>query len=280
MMTRDLRPFTSRTLMAIHPTALVAPGAVVHPRAEIGPFCIVDPGAVVGAECILDSAVRIYAHTRLGQGNRVGHGATLGSAPQDLGYLPEHARPLIIGDGNCFKEGVNVSHGIKSAAGTRIGNHNYFMAFAHVGHDCIVGDHNVFANTATLGGHVEMADRIFVSGQVVVHQFCRIGAYAMVGGASAVTQDVPPYALVNGQRARILGINVVGLRRHGFTPAQRQRIKAAYRLLWRAGLPRAAALARIATELSGTEIDTLLAFLRAASSRGIMGFARAEAPAE
>ena len=150
----------------IHPSAIVEDGAEVDPSATIGPFSIVEAGAVIGPGCEIQSNVRIYNHTRMGRDNVVCHGATIGSAPQDLSFTPDKARPLTIGDGNHFKENVNISHGVKEDHGTVIGDGNYLMAFSHIGHDCVVGDHNVFANTATLGGHVELGSRTFLSGHV------------------------------------------------------------------------------------------------------------------
>ncbi|KOR27136.1 UDP-N-acetylglucosamine acyltransferase, partial [Achromatium sp. WMS3] len=166
--------------------------------------------------------------TKMGQGNRICHGVTLGSEPQDLTYTASQSCPLIIGDNNHFKEYVNISHGIKSEHGTIVGNNNYFMAFSHVGHDCIVGDAVILSNTATLAGHVELAHHIFIAGQVAIHQFCRVGAYVMIGGLTGVAQDVPPFVMVNGQRAKIIGLNTVGLRRNGFSSQQRLAIKRAY----------------------------------------------------
>jgi UDP-N-acetylglucosamine acyltransferase len=227
---------------------------------------------VLGEGCVVESCARIYGHARLGRNNRVCHGATLGAEPQDLGYTPRQAKPLTIGDDNQFREGVNISHGVKYAAGTRIGSRNFFMAYSHVGHDCTLGDDNIFANTATLAGHVELAHHVFVSGQVAVHQFCRIGAYVMLGGVSGVPKDVPPYVIASGQRARIIGLNLVGLRRNGFDQARRAHIKAVYKLVLRSGLRLAEALTRAERELPGPDTDVIVAFCRA-SERGITGFA-------
>lgn len=258
--------------MGIHPTAIVEDGAQVHETANIGPYSIIESGAVIGEGCRIDSCVRIFAPTRLGAFNRVCHGATLGSDAQDLGFDPQRARPLVIGDHNHFKEGVNISCGTKSEAGTRIGNHNYWMSFSHAGHDCVVGDYNIFANTATLAGHVEVGDRCFLSGQVAVHQFCRIGSYAMIAGVTGVPQDVPPYALADGHRARILGLNVVGLRRGGFTQEQRTRIKSVYRIIFRSGLRLAEALARAEADYPGDETRQIVQFIQS-SRRGLISFA-------
>lgn len=257
--------------MRIHPTAIIEDGAQVDESARIGAYAIVESGAVIGAECIIDSCVRIYGATRMGRGNRVCHGATLGAEPQDLGYTPERSRPLVIGDHNHFKENVNISRGIKSEAGTRIGNHNYLMSFSHVGHDCIVGDHNIFANTATLAGHVEVDHHAFLSGQVAVHQFCRIGAYVMIGGVTGVAQDVPPFVLADGHRARIIGLNTVGLRRNGFSQAQRSAIKSAYRLIYGSGRRLADGLEAALEAHPNPETRAIVDFIQN-SRRGVLSF--------
>jgi UDP-N-acetylglucosamine acyltransferase len=253
--------------MIIHPTAIIEEGAQVHETASVGPYSIVEAGAVIGEGCRIESCVRIYGRTRMGAFNRVCHGATLGADAQDLGFDPATATPLTIGDRNTFREGVNIGCGTKTAEGTRIGSDNYWMAYSHAGHDCVVGDFNIFANTATLAGHCEVEDRCFLSGQVAVHQFCRIGSYAMVAGVSGVPQDVPPYALVDGHRARLVGINVVGLRRAGFTQEQRTRIKSVYRIVFRTGLRLAEALVRAEREYPSPETDRIVQFIQS-SPRG------------
>ena len=257
--------------MRIHPTAIVEDGAQLHDSVTVGPYSIIESGAVIGEGCRIESNVRIFGVTRMGAHNRVCHGATLGSEPQDLSFTPEKARPLVIGDHNHFKECVNISGGIKTEGGTRIGSHNSWLAFSHAGHDCVVGDHNVFANTATLAGHVEIDDHCFLSGQVAVHQFCRIGSYVMIAGVTGVPQDVPPYMLADGHRARLIGLNVVGLRRNGFGQEQRTRIKQVYRLILRSGLRLDDALQRAEDEYPGPETTRIVAFIRA-SRRGIASF--------
>ena len=258
--------------MTVHPTAILEDGAQVHPTASIGPYSIIESGAIVGEGCIIESCARIYGHTRMGRHNRVCHGVTLGSEPQDLSYTPDKARPLTIGDHNHFKEGVNISHGIKYDQGTLIGSHNYWMAYSHAGHDCTVGDHNIFANTATLAGHCVVGDRVFLSGQVAIHQFCRIGSYAIVAGVSGVPQDVPPYVMADGHRARIVGLNTVGLRRNGFTQDQRNTIKAVYRILFRTGLRLADALLKVEENFpDSAEAAEIVTFVRS-SQRGVISF--------
>jgi UDP-N-acetylglucosamine acyltransferase len=253
----------------IHPTAVIEDGANIDPDARIGPFCIVESGAEIGPGCVLESNVRVYGQTRLGRDNIVCHGATIGSQPQDLSYTPDKAKPLVIGDGNHFKECVNISHGIKTDHGTRIGDNNYVMAFTHIGHDSIVGDHNVFATHITVAGHVTIGSRTFLSGLVAIHQFCRIGDYVMVGGVSGVRQDVPPFAMANGQYARFVGINLVGLRRAGFAQAQRSAIKKAYRVLLQSGLRLSDALAQVAADGPGGEVRQIITFIEQ-SERGVV----------
>ena len=257
--------------MRIHPTAIVEDGAQLHATVTVGPYSIIESGAVIGEGCRIESCARIFGQTHMGAHNRVCHGATLGAEPQDLSFTPERAKPLVIGDHNHFKEGVNISCGLKSEEGTRIGSHNYWMAYSHAGHDCIVGDHNILANSATLAGHVEVADHCFLSGQVAVHQFCRIGDYVMIAGVSGVPQDVPPYALADGHRARLMGLNVVGLRRNGFTQEQRSRIKEVYRLIFRSSLRLAEALALAEQQYPGPETDRIVRFVQS-SRRGLISF--------
>lgn len=253
----------------IHPSAIVENGAEIHPSVQVGPFSLIEAGACIGADCLIESHVRIYSQTRMGSNNTVCHGATIGSVPQDLTYIPDKAGPLTIGDGNHFREYVSISHGIKEERGTRIGNNNYLMAYSHVGHDCVVGDHNILANAATLAGHVQLGGGIFLSGHVAIHQFCRVGDYAMVGGLTAVRQDVPPYVIANGQVAAFIGTNVVGLRRAGFSQAQRGAIKQAYKTLLRSGLRTGAALERLKATAEANEVRNIVEFFEG-SKRGVI----------
>jgi UDP-N-acetylglucosamine acyltransferase len=258
--------------MSIHPTAIIEEGAQLHPSVQVGAYSIIESGAVLGPGCIVESCVRIYGATRMGANNRVCHGATIGAEPQDLGYRPEAGKPLTIGDSNHFKEGVNISRGIKSDRGTRMGDHNFLMAYAHVGHDCIVGSHNIFANTATLAGHVEVQDQVFLSGQTAVHQFCRIGSLSMIAGVTGVSQDVPPFVIADGHRARIVGLNIVGLRRNGYPQGQRNIIKAVYRLIFRSGLRLAEALAKAERDYPSPHTRQIVLFVER-TRRGVISFA-------
>lgn len=253
----------------IHPSAVIGEKALIDPSARIGPFCIVENDAQIGPNCVLDSHVRVYSGVRMGADNRVGHGAAIGAEPQDLGFRPEKAKPLTIGEGNHFRENVVISCGVKEDHGTVIGNYNYLMNAAHIAHDCVVGDHNVFGSSATLGGHVEVADRTFLSGLVAIHQFCQIGSYVMVGGVSGVRQDVPPFCMANGQYARYVGLNVVGLRRNGFSQKQRTVVKQAYRILFRSGMRHSAALETLRGMQRTPELEQILTFVENAR-RGLI----------
>lgn len=255
--------------MNIHPTAIIEKGAELHDSVIVGPYSIIESGAIIGEGCVIENNVRIYSATRMGRHNRACHGVTLGSEPQDLSYTPEKSKPLTIGDHNHFKENVNISRGGKNDHGTIIGSHNYLMTNAHVGHDCIVGDHNIFANTAMLAGHAEMEHHIFLSGHTATHQFCRIGAYAMVSGITGVSQDVPPYIVADGHRAEIVGLNTVGLRRSGFTPKQRSAIKLAYKTIYKSNLKPAEALDKLKADNPTEEVLQIIRFFEA-SNRGII----------
>ena len=203
--------------MAIHPTAIVDKNAEVHPSAEIGPWCIVHAGASIGAETTLLSHVVVNAHTSLGARNTVHPFASVGSAPQDLKFSGEPSR-LIIGDDNVIREGVTLNRGTEDGGmETRIGNHCLLMAYSHVAHDCVLGDHAILANSVNLAGHVIIEDHVIVGGIAGVHQFCRVGRHAFLAGGAMVTRDVLPYTIAQGDRAEHAGINIVGLRRAGWT---------------------------------------------------------------
>lgn len=256
-------------MQSIHPTAIIEDGAEVHESVQVGPYSIIDSGAVVGPDCVLESHVRIFGAARLGRNNHFCHGTTIGSAPQDLSYTPEEGKPLTIGNDNVFKEGVNISRGAKTEKGTCIGDHNYLMFSTHVGHDCVIGDHNIFVTAAILSGHVDVEHHVFISGHTATHQFCRLGAYSMIAGKSGVAQDVPPFVTAAGHRADITGLNLVGLRRNGFDRAQRAAIKQAYRTLYKSRLKRSEALDHLRANDPCAEVQAIIHFVEA-SQRGII----------
>lgn len=221
----------------IDPRAAVADSAVLGEGVEVGAFAVIGPNVEIGAGSIIGPHAIVTGWTRLGRNNRVFQFASIGDAPQDKKYAGEPTR-VEIGDGNVFREYVTVNRGTTHDKGiTRVGDDNLFMASSHVAHDCIVGSHCVFANLATLGGHVEIDDYVILAGFTGVHQFCKIGAHAFIANNTAVTRDVPPYVMAVGHPAAPHSINATGLSRRGFTPEQVRNIKNAYRTLYRKDLP-------------------------------------------
>jgi UDP-N-acetylglucosamine acyltransferase len=256
--------------MNIHPTAIIEDGAELHESVEIGPYSIIESGVSIGEGCRIESGVRIFSGTRMGKGNHVCHGAVLGCEPQDLGFTPDKSKPLVIGDDNRFKEGVNISRGVKTDEGTIIGDGNYFMCGFHAGHDARLGSHNVFGPNSTIAGHVEFGERVFVSGLVAIHQFCFIGSYAMIAGCAKVVKDIPPYVTGDGNPARIIGLNTVGLRRAGFKATERAAIKQAYKILYHSDLNTTQALAELGNEDRPEAVQDIIRFFEN-SDRGVTG---------
>ncbi|MFZ9967171.1 MAG: acyl-ACP--UDP-N-acetylglucosamine O-acyltransferase [Steroidobacteraceae bacterium] len=222
--------------MSIDPRAVIAPSAQLAEGVEVGPFAVIGEGVEIGEGSIIGPHAVINGPTRIGRECRVFQFASIGDAPQDKKYRGEPTR-LEIGDRNTFRECCTVNRGTVGGHGiTRIGSDNLFMAYSHVAHDCVIGDHCVFSNSVALAGHVEVADWVIMSGFAGVHQFCKVGAHAFLANNTAVTRDVPPYLLVAGTPAEPKGINSEGLKRRGFTPEQIANIKQAYRVLYRDGL--------------------------------------------
>jgi UDP-N-acetylglucosamine acyltransferase len=222
--------------VSIHPLAAVSPYALVGNNVRIGPFCVVEAGVEIGEGTTLASRVVVRSGTSLGRDNQVFEGTVLGGMPQHL-HMPEYPGRLVIGDGNVIRENVTIHRAMDADKDTRIGNHCLLMVGSHVAHDCTLGDNVILTNNAMLGGHVLVADRAYVSGGVAVHQFCRIGQLAMVGGLARVRQDVPPFVTVDGGTTMVVGLNRVGLRRAGFTAEDVAQLKAAYNVIYRGGLP-------------------------------------------
>jgi UDP-N-acetylglucosamine acyltransferase len=255
---------------AVDPMARVAPGAVLEPGVRVGPFCLVGPAVRLGRGSVLVSHVVVDGDTRVGDHNRFFPFSSIGLVPQDLKYRGEPAR-VEIGDRNTFREGSTVHRGTEGGGGlTRIGSDNLFMAQSHVAHDCRVGDHTVFANGAALSGHVEIQDWAILGGMAGVHQYCRVGTHAFMGGATVATRDVLPYSMTVGDRARVFGLNLVGLRRRGMAPPTIAALRQAYRVLLQSRLPLAAALLRLEAEGPHTpEVAFLVDFIRT-SKRGVV----------
>ncbi|WP_163231294.1 acyl-ACP--UDP-N-acetylglucosamine O-acyltransferase [Caulobacter rhizosphaerae] len=216
----------------IHPTAIVSPGAQLGQDVEVGAFCTVGPQVQLGDGVRLVSHVVIEGATQIGAGTTVHPFAVLGGAPQHLAHKGEETR-LVIGERNIIREHVTMHTGTVGGGGvTKIGSDSLYMVGAHVAHDCIVGDRVTFANNATLGGHVVIGDFVFMGGLCAVHQFTRIGRYSFVGGGGVVTKDIIPYGSVWGNHAHLEGLNLVGLKRRGFTREAINALRAAYRLLF------------------------------------------------
>jgi UDP-N-acetylglucosamine acyltransferase len=257
-------------LPAIDPTARIAAGARLAAGVRVGAYSVIGPGVVVGEGTVVDSHVTIMGPTTIGAENHFFPYASIGQAPQDLKYKGEATR-LVVGDRNVFREFVTIHRGTQVGGGvTRIGSDNLFMAYAHVAHDCVVGDHTIFANAATLAGHVEVQDYATIGAFCGIHQFCRVGVHAFIGGFTVATKDVLPYSKTVGNRACVYGPNSVGLVRRGFSREAIAAIRRAYRLLLQSRLNLRDAVARIETEGPGTpETRILLDFIRAAK-RGVV----------
>ena len=263
--------------MSIHPTAIIAEGAQIPASCTIGPYCTIGPEATLGEDCILISHVVLEGHITLGRGNRISSFACLGIAPQDLKYAGEATR-VTIGDNNTIREYVTISRGTTGGGGlTSLGSDCLLMANAHVGHDSHIGNHCILANAGTLAGHVIVEDYAVIGAFSAVHQFCRVGKHAYIGGGTMATLDVLPYSLTSIERNNhAYSINKVGLERRGFTPAQIKQLRHAYRLLQSSKLNTTDAIAAIRetiAPIAGTpeaeHVIYLLDFI-ATSHRGII----------
>ncbi len=252
----------------IHPSAIVHPGAVLGTGVTIGPFAIIEGDVRVGDGTIIDAGAQIKRFTTLGADNHVHSMACVGGEPQDLKFHGEETR-LEIGDRNKIREFSTIHRGTEGGGAlTRVGSDNLMMAYSHIAHDCVVGDNNVLANAATLAGHVIVGNEVVVGGLSAVHQFVTIGDFAFIGGKTGVAQDVPPFMLTVGERATLRGLNLIGLRRHGFSSEEISALKSAYKLIWRSNQERNEVMQQVETELgSFPQVMKLLDFIRS-SKRG------------
>jgi UDP-N-acetylglucosamine acyltransferase len=257
----------------IHPTAIVDPGAQLDASVTIGPYTLVGPHVKIGAGTTVAGHVVIEGHTTIGRDNRIFQFGSIGAANQDKKYQGEPTE-LVIGDRNTIREFVTLNVGtVQDKAVTRIGDDNWIMAYTHVAHDCVVGNHTTLANNATLAGHVEVGDWVTVGGLTGIHQHVKVGAHAMLGFASAVAQDVPPFMLVDGNPLAVRGINVIGLRRREFSNERIAAVKQMHKLLYREGRTLEAARAAIealaqSTPQAAGEVAMMTDFL-ANATRGI-----------
>lgn len=252
----------------IHPTAVVHPWARIGLGVRIGPYSVIGENVTIGDGCSIGTHVLIEGNTTVGKNNTFYHGASVGTAPQDLKYRGEPTQ-LLIGDDNTFREFVTVNTATNMDEATVIGNRCLLMAYAHVAHNCRVGDEVILANSVNLAGHVTLEDFSTLGGLTPVHQFVRVGKYAFVGGGSRLERDVPPFIKAAGSPARVYGVNSIGLERRGFSAERRARVKELYRLLYRSDLNVSQVLERLGNGYAGDEDAAALAEFLRGSERGI-----------
>jgi UDP-N-acetylglucosamine acyltransferase len=248
----------------IHPSAYIAPGAKLGEGVIVGPFAVIENQVEIGDECQIGAHAVIQPKVLMGRGNIVHPHAVLGGLPQDLGFDPGTDTWLEIGDRNVFREGATLNRATQPGTATRVGSGCYLMNNSHVGHDCSVGDASIFASNVALGGHVQVGERVFIGGGAMIHQFCRVGSYAMLQGLAGINKDVLPFMMVGGRPGKHYRLNLIGLRRAGIDGERLKAVSAAIRRL-RAGIP--------LEELPDTEeISYLRAWLGAESKRGVLPF--------
>ena len=252
----------------IHPTAIVDAKVEIGAGTIIGPYCIIGAEVVLGPNCWLQHHVTLAGPMRAGAGNKFYAYCSIGQQTQDLKYQGEPTY-LEIGDDNTFREFVTVNRSTTSEGKTRVGNGGNFLAYSHIGHDCTVGNGVVFSNNGTLAGHVQIGDSAVMGGLTAVHQFCRIGRFAITGGCSKIVQDVPPFMIADGNPAEIRGVNLVGLERKGFPAEDVKLIKEAFRIIYRSKYNTAQAIEAIRKELAPSEaVEQIVEFIEK-SQRGI-----------
>ncbi|MFC1895199.1 acyl-ACP--UDP-N-acetylglucosamine O-acyltransferase [Thermodesulfobacteriota bacterium] len=253
----------------IHETAVIDARAELDSDVAVGPFAVIDRDVRIGAGTVIGSHVTIDRYTQVGRNCEIFHHAAIGAAPQSVKFAGEKTW-VIIGDGTVIREFVTINRGTGFGGGvTQIGEGNFLMAYTHIAHDCITGEKAVFANNATLAGHIAVGNHATVGGLVAIHQFVRVGDYAFVGGMSAVVKDIPPYVIAAGDRAKLHGLNRVGLKRHGFAPEVLDALKRTYRIVFRIGLTLNEAIERVKAEVDPVaEVTNFLEFIQS-SERGI-----------
>jgi UDP-N-acetylglucosamine acyltransferase len=246
----------------IHPTAIIDPTAKIADNVEIGPYCVIGADVEIGADCKIGSHVVINGPTKIGRGNKILQFSSIGEEPQDKKYHGE-ATTLEIGDNNLIRESCTINRGTVQGGGvTRIGSNNWIMAYVHIAHDCLIGNDNIFANNASLAGHVEVDDFVILGGFTLISQFNKLGSYSFSAMGSVISRHVPPYVLVSGHMAKPVGINVEGLRRRQFSDTQIKSLRQAYKEIYRSGLRLEEAVAKIKAmpEQQG-ELNLLVQFI-------------------
>lgn len=252
----------------IHPTAIISKKTKIAADVTVGPYTVIEDNVEIDSGCEIGPFCRIMGETRIGKNTRIYSHAVIGSPPQDLKYKGEKTR-VEIGDNNIIREFVTINPGTAQSGVTKIGSNNLIMAYAHVAHDCQIGNGVIIANAGTLAGHVKIEDKVIIGGLTGVHQFVRIGKLAIIGGCSKVVQDVPPFSTVDGHPVKIRGVNSVGLKRAGFDSLKINLLKRAFKIIFFSGHPLSRAITIVETELEiNDEIKYLLEFIRN-TSRGI-----------
>jgi UDP-N-acetylglucosamine acyltransferase len=252
----------------VHPTAIVDPSAKIGASAEIGPFSIVGSQVTIGDKTIVQSHVVIEGEVEIGTGNFIGHGAVIGAPPQDVSFSPERKTKIEIGNHNIIREYCTIHRGTAEASATKIGDKNFLMAGAHIGHNCLIGNNVIIANNCLLAGYVRVDDGAFLGGGSTFHQFMHIGRLVMVQGSSAFGKDLPPF-VVAAERNSVFGLNVIGLRRTGFSAKDREDVKAAFKLVYLSGLNISQALKKATTMNFCAPAREFLDFVANAKKRGI-----------
>jgi len=252
----------------IHPTAVIHTSAEIGADCQIGPYCVIHAGVVLGDGCWLQNHVTLAGPTTIGPRNKFFAFGSIGQQSQDLKYQGEPTH-LEIGSDNTFREFVTLNRGTAPGSFTRIGNHNNLLAYCHVAHDCLIGDHVIFSNSTGLAGHVTVEDRVILGGMTAVHQFCRIGRHAMCGGVAKIVKDIPPFMTADGNPGILRGLNHIGLERAGFPPDHIRALKEAYKTLFLRGLPQDEALTLLRSQYNPPAPILHLAEFIESSVRGI-----------
>lgn len=259
--------------MKIHPSAIVDPGAQIGADVEIGPFAVIGPQVRIGDRTVVQSHAVIEEEVAIGAGNFIGHGAIIGAPPQDLSFAPERKTKVEIGNENVIREYCTIHRGSAEGSATKIGDKNFLMAGAHIGHNCEIGNNVIIANNCLLGGHVRVDEGAFFGGGCVFHQHIRVGRLVITQGSAAFSKDIPPYVIA-AEINYVFGLNVIGLRRAGFSAQDRDEIKAAFKLLYTSGLNTSQALEKAKTMKLGAAAREFFDFVANAKKRGICALKR------
>ncbi|MGM0441171.1 MAG: acyl-ACP--UDP-N-acetylglucosamine O-acyltransferase [Elusimicrobiota bacterium] len=254
----------------IHSTAVLEGDIDLGNNVQIGPFCLIRGNISIGDNTTIDARTVVEGNTVIGKNNNIGIGAVIGNPPQDLKYDGEPTR-VVIGDSNNIREYVTINRGTEATGTTRLGDENLLMSYVHIAHDCHIEDEVIFANCATLGGHINIESKVVIGGMTAIHQFTKIGKIAMIGGASRVTKDIPPFCRVAGNPLKLFGLNSIGLKRRDFSSNERSNLKSAYKILFNEGLNTTQALEKLKNtpNLDSEHVEHLIEFIEK-SDRGII----------